>query len=202
MNIQELSKNIKNAFEVVDKTFDNIFKLYVSIDDELMKDGYTSITPKFLRSRSDVNPESINIKDLIKLYQNKNDKIQKKNDELKEGPIFSIETSILDDFVEQPTIIISKYIYDFIRPDHQWETSPKVSDWWGFYDPIREKEYLKDKVKNFEYIEIPRNVQERYWHLQKIYFKKIPLVEVKDVDDIKIKIIQPINELYTDIIYS
>lgn len=64
-----LGENIKSAFEVVLKTYENVDKLLRYCDLIAEDYGYEVVTDKFLRYKSDSNYEGWFINSFIKLYQ-------------------------------------------------------------------------------------------------------------------------------------
>ncbi|HBI02431.1 MAG TPA: hypothetical protein DDY49_00180, partial [Paenibacillaceae bacterium] len=73
MGSDNIGANIRNAVKVLQQTYENINRLFNTMDTVGSEEGYLSITPRFLRWKSDVEPSGWFIKDFIKLYQRDED---------------------------------------------------------------------------------------------------------------------------------
>jgi hypothetical protein len=55
MSSSDPGENIKNAFDVVVRTYEALNKLFPALDSAAREEGFVSITPNFLRWRSDTD---------------------------------------------------------------------------------------------------------------------------------------------------
>ena len=184
------NENIGNAFEVVVRTYENIFKLLAELDRVGDKEGYSSITPKFLRWKSDKDYGGWLILSFIKLYQRKEAPTSDKCADLKTDYIYGVDIKLED----KPEIILSRYHYNVV----DWDDIPSVSDHWVFYGPIRYKDEFKFSTMNIGGQELTKstpkdtNVSNSYRGLKEVIFKKIDLTEIKS-SNIKEEIFDELN---------
>jgi hypothetical protein len=173
-DIINLSDNIKNAFDVVRKTYTNIEKLIKHCDYISNDCGYVSVTPKFLRWKSDTSCDGWLITDFIKLYQSQDD-ITLSN-AWKNGPIYVIKINLMG----APTVYLSKFEYEDIS---SWNKGVSPADHWGYYRPI-DTEYAgfnKTPIdgKDGYYITIPtEDTKTKYWNLKKCVYTNIDLIQI------------------------
>ena len=86
MSSTETSINIRNAFDVVRKTYTNVNKLFAAIDLEAKNNNFVNIISgqrPFVRFKSDIDTEGWLINDLIKLYQRMDAPLHPVIDEMK-----------------------------------------------------------------------------------------------------------------------
>lgn len=177
------NNNIRNAFHVVYKTYENIQKLMdycKTIAPE--KSNYISVVDKFLRYKSDNDFSGWVIKDFILLFQNKND-IELDN-EWRDGPVYVMEIELydedysLEEMEHLPCIRLSKFEYHDIQ---NWSTGCSPSNHWRFYYPLRNSDIM-DIKEDGEFLHIKANDQEAsnryYWGVHTITSKRIPLTQV------------------------
>ena len=189
-----LNDNIKNAFTVVRNTHKNIEKLMKYCDNISEKNGYASVTEKFLRYKSDKYVEGWLLDGFVKLYQNLSD-----NDfenEWKNGPVFVFEIN-LD---KEPIINISMFLYNDIE---NWETGISPRQHWAFYCPVNldmegiEKSLI-DEAKQIYLIDADENVSNNYWSLNRIYTLSYKLTDLNSETTNKLvfKNFDLLNELF------
>lgn len=154
------------------------------------EEGYISLTPRFMRYKSDVDPEGWLTTNMIKLFQFEKDPNLTNLPELKSGPIFGGEVNF--ESKEYPVISLIRYTFDF----SYWERTPSVSDHWVFYDPFRYEDFFDITEDNGVWTSIPyENAKKRYWGIEKAVAIEIPLVEVTSPEDIRTKIFQKFENL-------
>lgn len=179
-----LGKNIFNAFNVVEKTHENIKKfLEYCITLSRTNDEYELITPKFLRWKSDNYHTAWNLTNVILLFQNKKD-LKLKNGYYK-GAIYVLEVNLYEPGIyEEPKVNIAKYDYNNIE---EW-SSVKISpaDHWRIAHP------LYNRYQKIEYIENENSyegevikseipfVDNNWWGLRKI---KGLTLNLKDINN-------------------
>ena len=101
------NENIRNAFKVVYKTYENIDKLIKYCKTICEDNGYVVCSNKFLRWKSDNNFYGWAINNFILLFQDKED-IEIENG-FRKGPIYSLEIDFNQESL--PTVYLSKYEY-------------------------------------------------------------------------------------------
>lgn len=178
------NENIRNAFKVVYKTYENIDKLIKYCKTICEDNGYVVCSNKFLRWKSDNNFYGWAINNFILLFQDKED-IEIENG-FRKGPIYSLEIDFNQESL--PTVYLSKY--EYIRIE-EWSSQPiSPSDNWRFYWPTRKREYFKmHKMDDYEVYtpeinsEVVRN--KSYWGLDRIvrYSEDLTEINANNVDE-------------------
>jgi hypothetical protein len=170
-----LGENIKNAFDVVRKTYENVDKLMKFCDSIANDCGYEAVTDKFLRYKSDSYYGGWFIDSFIKLYQSKKDKVLE--NDWKNGPIFAMELN----FEDIPTVYLSKFEYDNIS---HWSKGVSPTEHWGFSEPIDcqgsgFKEKNLDKKGGY-YVSEPEteNVKSKYWGIKRVVYTTFDLLQL------------------------
>lgn len=171
------SENIKNAFQVIRKTYENIEKLMTAMDGAANECGYESKVQRFLRYKSDANVNGWFIDSFIKVYQCKNAPYCKSDNGFKDDDIYAVEISLED----EPKIYFSKFTYEDIN---SWNGGFGVSDHWALYWPTADENDFEIKELDVEegeyYKSIPVNakVKKTYWELEKAIYTSLPLLDV------------------------
>jgi hypothetical protein len=170
-----LGENIKNAFDVVRKTYENVDKLMKFCDSIANDCGYEAVTDKFLRYKSDSYYGGWFIDSFIKLYQSEKDKVLE--NDWKNGPVFVMELN----FEDIPTVYLSKFEYDNIS---DWSKGVSPTEHWGFSEPIDcqgsgFKEKNLDKKDGY-YVSEPEteNVQSKYWGIKRVVYTTFDLLQL------------------------
>lgn len=143
------AENIRNAFKVVNKTYENINKMMnycKTIADE--GNEYVVSVPKFLRWKSDNEFDGWLINDFILLFQSKGD--EELENGWRNGPIYVLDIDF--DYEDTPKVYISKFEYKNIE---NWSNGCSPTNHWRFYWPIR-------KVDEFDFQEIDSNAKDNY----------------------------------------
>ncbi|MBA4688119.1 MAG: hypothetical protein H2184_13255 [Candidatus Galacturonibacter soehngenii] len=168
------SDNIFNAFEVVNKTHENVNKLMnycKNIVNE--KGGYVLASPKFLRWKSDGNYAGWNTNSFILLFQDSND--QKLDNEWRDGPVYVLEIDLYNpEAYEKPMVVIAKFQYENIA---SWTEGCSPANHYIFYDPLYSFDYNYIK-EDFLVAEMEENFKQRYWGLNRVVCIEIPLIEI------------------------
>lgn len=168
-----LGNNIFNAFEVVNKTHENVSKLmdYCKITAS-EKGEYVLAVPKFLRWKSDGSYLAWNLTSTILLFQYKKDK--ELESEWRDGPVYGIEINLYNkDVLDQPMVTLARYDYDDIK---SWSPGCSPANHYIFYDPLY---YLDYQEKEDIYItEVNEEFGKKYWGLRRVKCIMVPLVEI------------------------
>ena len=185
-----LGENIRNAFEVVLKTYKNVDKLMKYCDLISNDKGYESVTNKFLRYKSDSNYEGWLINSFTKLYQYKED-ITLEN-EWRNGPVFVMEIN----FEDVPTVYLSKFEYKDIS---NWGKGTSPGHYYGFTEPIdcADNGFDEEPIEgmNGYFISKPRvDILDKYWGVERVFYTKIDLLEI-DSDNLSEKIFGKFDKL-------
>lgn len=192
---QDLGENIFNAVQVIHKTYENLEKLFSELDLMAPKFNLQTITPKFLRWKSDNHYSGWMISSFIKLYQSVDSDPIEDGSGLRNGPIYVVDITLRDEYSSIPIITIAKNLYEEGELK-EWGRPPAVNEHWGFYYPTRYKEDFKIEQVGDSYRSTPLSKKkEGYWNIKSSIFKHIPLVQVNSAEAIKEKIFKGMMEL-------
>lgn len=170
-----LAENIKNAFDVVRKTYENVDKLMKFCDSIANDCGYEAVTDKFLRYKSDSYYGGWLIDSFIKLYQSKKDKVLE--NDWKDGPVFAMELN----FEDIPTVYLSKFEYDNIS---DWSKGVSPTEYWGFSEPIDcqgsgfNERNLKGKDRYYVSKPATENIKNKYWGIERVVYTTLDLLQL------------------------
>lgn len=176
--------NVRSAFHVVYKTYENIHKLMdYTKTIASAESNYINVVDKFLRYKSDNEFSGWLIRDFILIFQKQ--KHQQLENEWRDGPLYVMEIELYDretemDSTHLPCIHLSKFIYK--NGDIQdWDKGCSPTNHWVFFDPLHNKQTMRIKIENNCSILTPINQDysvRNYWGVEKIVSKQIPLMDV------------------------
>lgn len=192
MNSNNIGSNIGNAVKVLQQTYENINRLLNEMDTVGSKEGFISITPKFLRWKSDAEPSGWFIRNFIKLYQRKEDPDLDNESGYKDGPIYGVEVNLEED---EPQIYLGKFIFE-MDPD-VWRRLPAVSEHWRYYNPTVREDYMKiTQVDNLT-IAVPLNEKssKSYNGIQEVRYTGFNLVSLDSREKVKTMIFDELMKL-------
>ena len=186
------SDNIKNAFNVVSKTYENIYKMMEYCKKIADDNNYTLCSNKFLRYKSDSEYRGWTINNFILLFQNKDDK--ENEDGWRSGPIYALEIDFSED--TKPTVYLSKYQHTNMAT---WKGIISPADHWRYYWPTRKEEYFNMEKQDEYEIYLPQpgseSIREKhYWKLYRVVRYSEDLLEINE-SNIKDKIFKRFDEL-------
>lgn len=169
-----LDDNIFNAFEVVNKTHENVEKLMNYCKNIITeKDGYVLVSPKFLRWKSDGDYWAWNTSSFILLFQDSND--CELENEWRDGPVYVLEIDLYNPSVyDKPMAVIAKFEYDDIA---SWSKGCSPANHYIFYDPLYDFDY-EDLEGDFVVTEVDESYKQRYWGLKRVVCFQVPLTEI------------------------
>ncbi len=173
-DIMNLSKNIFNAFEVVNKTHENVDKLIecckVAVEE---KKEYTLACPKFLRWKSDVSYWAWNLRSLILLFQRAEDQILENG--WRNGPVYVMEINLYNpDVFDEPMVTLARFEYSNIA---SWTPNCSPADHYIFYDPLYDLEYQEIGEESYE-VTVDESYGKRYWGLKSVKCSLVPLIQI------------------------
>jgi hypothetical protein len=187
----ETTQNIKNAFAVVRKTYENLHKLFSELDAVSTEQGFVPISPGyFLRwRRSDQDWEyGWLIVTFIKLFQSKDDGQHLKIENLRQGPIYGVGAW----FDEEPLLYLSRFDYDL----SSWTGLPTPGDYKGFSEPIWNKRSFDIKEQGSVLVSVPKGPRvKESWGLERVVFRRTDLVSVNSSEAIKRLVFSPLKDL-------
>lgn len=186
------SENIRNAFKVVYKTYENVDKMMKYCKLICEDNNYVLCSNKFLRWKSDNYFSGWAINNFILIFQNKSD-IEYENG-LRNGPLYVLEIDFNYDY--SPTVYISKYEYKNLDT---WSGQFSPSDNWRYYWPVRNPDcFDKNQVNEYEVYTPTKNseaIREKsYLGLEKVIRHSECLVDINS-DNISDKIFKRFDSL-------
>lgn len=192
MSSNNIGANIGNAVKVLAQTYENFNRLFNEMDIVGSKDGFVSITPRFLRWKSDIEPSGWFIQDFIKLYQREEDPDLDNGSGLKNGPIYAVNVNLEDD---EPQIYLEKFIFD-MDPD-VWRKFPSVSDHWLYYYSTINEDLMKLSEDGDFHILVPLNekASKTYNGIKEVRYTSFNLVSLDSRDKVKSLIFDGLKKL-------
>ncbi|WP_431028742.1 hypothetical protein [Lysinibacillus sp. LZ02] len=185
-----VSLNISQAVSVLKETYRNLEELFNEMDRVAGEENFISLTPKFLRWRSDTNYNGWLVASFIKVYQY-NEGMEMQIDGLQEGAVFAVEVN-LEEWESGAVICLMKYDFDL----SQWTRLPGVSDHWIFWNPFYfEKHFDQDCINDIWYTKTYEDMQSRYWGLRSGMAVEIPLHTVTSTEDVRTKIFDALRRM-------
>ncbi|OQC00354.1 MAG: hypothetical protein BWX78_01226 [Firmicutes bacterium ADurb.Bin099] len=173
------SENLKNALEVMYKTYDNVKKLMdycISFAGE--KTEYDCFSDKSLRWKTGVSPESWLTNSFILLFQNRNSKDCDSDNGWKNDSIYAMEICLGEKGKTNPPLIyLSRFEYHDINA---WSKGCSTSDFWGFFNPIRRNDDMDFSEEGDFRVGVPKNQKssDTYWGLKKVVTKTVDLFDI------------------------
>lgn len=206
--LENKGENISNAVLVLEKTYKNIYRLMEKMDEFADEMGYILITKDdFLRYRSDRKPAFFYIRDFVKLYQENRNESSKLNPEIDNSfvnePILGVQIHLKGEMGKEtsqtyPVIRIAKYLYDYEGSELKNKEPADISQSFHKYfrRPFQKKRFNIEKKENY-WVSTPEkeSYSKKYGQIQKMIFKEIPLVDIKNEDDIREKIFGGLEKL-------
>lgn len=185
-----LGQNITTAVDVLLETYQNLEIFFAELDRVGEEEGFISLTPRFMRWKSDTDPSGWLTKNMIKIYQLEKDLNLSSLPDLKSGPIFGIEVDL--NYKDYPIISLNRYTFDF----NYWTRMPSVSEHWIFYGPFRyEDSFSIEEFNGIWTSKTYEKAKKRYWGMEEAVGIEIPLVEVTSPQSVREKIFQELLNL-------
>lgn len=177
MNIND---NIRNAFEVVRKTYESLDKLMGYLDGEAGKHGFEPSIERFLRYSSDSNHEGWLYNNMVKLYQSTDDGELLSNGWY-DGPIYVVEFS----FAGSPKMKVAKFKFD----NKAWGKGIGSGSVNYFSYPLigllpgkQNNEFTYhgsgEPSKDYQAAETKKGFYEAYWNLEYLIYREFDLPEI------------------------
>jgi hypothetical protein len=176
-------ENITSAVTVLKETYRSLNTLFHEMDRIAEEEGFISLTPKFLRWKSDSDSDGWLMNNFIKLYQVEGNSIVPHLPELQDGDLFGVEVDLDGD--EYPQIALTRYTFDYTF----WTRMPATSDHWIFYQPFREDNSFEIDESNGIWKSKPyaRSIK-KYWGIQRAISRSIPLLIVNSSESVRSEI--------------
>lgn len=174
-----LGENIHNAFEVVNKTHENVNNLIEFC--KLMvneKKEFDLMSPKFLRYKSDSDYWGWNTTQMFLLFQDMQDEMLENG--WRDGPIYVLEILLYDTYecfeTIEPRLELAKFEYEDIE---SFLPGVSIGDYYAFKHPLYDLDYeeLEDGIL---VADMPEEFTQRYWGVKRVVCKVELLVDVNN----------------------
>ncbi len=172
-----LGENIFNAFDVVNKTHENVEKLIKFC--RIMateREEFDLMSPKFLRYKSDSDYWGWNITQLFLLFQDTQDGLLENG--WRDGPIYVLEILLYDPYgcfeTNEPRLEMAKFEYEDMK-NFPPVVSPANYDY--FTHPLYDLDYeeIEDEILAAE---MPEEITQKYWGVKRVVCKVSLLIDV------------------------
>ncbi|PET30575.1 hypothetical protein CN518_20350 [Bacillus anthracis] len=130
-----LGQNITLATNILQKTYENLNLLFIEMDRVGEEEGFMSLTPKFLRWKSESNTNGWLTSNFIKLYQLQENSSVPHLSDLRTGDIYCVEVSLNNGSEDYPEITLARFTYDY----DFWTSTPYEKSrkkYWGIQQGI------------------------------------------------------------------
>lgn len=176
-------QNVTHAISVIKETYKNLNLLFSDLDSIGEEKGFLSLTPRFMRWKSDSHYDGWLTSNFIKLYQLDSDPVLENFEDLRNGDIYGIEIELAD--CDYPTISLLRYKFNL----KEWTKLPGMSDHWLIWDPFRiENLFTIQENEGVWTSETTEKAKKKYWGLEKATAVDIPLFSITSTEDIEEKI--------------
>lgn len=176
---------ISKAVKVLQESYKNIHILLADLDRIGAKEGFISLTPKFLRYRSEGDPESWATHNFIKLYRKADSGEPEKSQSV--GFVYGVEIDLIGEN-DEATLSLHKFEFDF----SYWDRLPSTTDHWVFWWPFRESNHFEIQIPNqTEDLWVTKTKDgfiKKYWGLQGAVASEMPLTNLSSSEDISEKV--------------
>lgn len=178
-------ENITSSVTVLKETYRNINTLFHEMDRIAEEEGFTTITPKFLRWKSDSDSDGWLTNNFIKLYQVSGNSVIPHIQELQDADLFGVEIDLDGD--EYPQIALTRYTFDYTF----WTKMPAISDHWIFYNPFRDDTNFEiDECDGIWKSKPYAKSIKKYWGIQRAVSRSIPLINVDSSEAVRKQIFE------------
>lgn len=189
--IQSNGESVVQATNIIIETYENLSILFSELDRVGEQEGYVTITPRFMRYKSDTDYTGWLTTNFIKLYV-KGTNPPASIEDIRELPWYGVMVDLKGDDEEKiPLLSIVHYKYD----QTYWERLPAVSDHWAFWAPFYEDGFeitYEDREWNSTSSD---RAKKKYYGFEKAKAIDIPLFEVKSPEDIRSKLFGGFDQL-------
>jgi hypothetical protein len=189
--IQSNGKSVFQATKIINETYENLSILFSELDRVGEQEGYVTITPRFMRYKSDTDFNGWMTINFIKLYV-KSDIPPTSIEDIRELPWFGVMVDLEGNEEEGiPMLSILRYQYD----QTFWDRLPTVSDHWAFWAPFVEDGFDVIREGNEWTSTSSERAKKKHYGFEKAKAIDIPLFEVNSPEDIRVKVFKGLDQL-------
>ncbi len=170
-------ENIFNAFEVVNKTHENVQKFIEFCKKTAAeRKEFDLMSPKFLRYKSDSSYWGWNTTQMFLLFQDMQDELLENG--WRDGPIYVLEILLYDPDgcfeTKEPRLKMAKFEYEDIV---NFESGISTTEYYAFTHPLYDVGYeeIEDGILAAE---MPEEITQKYWGVKRVVCKVSLLVDV------------------------
>lgn len=171
-------ENIRNALQVLTKTYQSTQKLLSHCRTLAEERGYLSASDRFLRWRSDQDPAGWLLNSVIQLFQWSGDPECPSGNGFQDGPTYGVEVFLgsheADDL---PQLFLARYDFEGVN---DWTARWSPADHWLLYHPLHKAPDWPVTASGRYQMSLPDTprTSERYSNLTRVLFRSVPLVDV------------------------
>lgn len=189
--VQTKGENIVQATNLLKETYKNLNILFQELDRVGKEQGYVTINPRFMRYKSDTDPDGWMTTNFIKLYV-KGETVPSGIEEIRDLPWYGVMVDLNDDEdLKIPLLTIVRYQFD----QSYWTRIPAVSDYWTFWSPFFDAPFNTTYEDGKWTILSEGNLKKKHSGFEKLEALDIPLFDVKSPEDVRSKVFEGFNML-------
>lgn len=174
-------ENIKNAVQVLYKTYESVDKMMEQCRAIAEESGYDLKSDKFLRWKSDSYSAGWLLNSFILVFQDRSSPECESGNHWREAPVYTMEICLglpsEPDYL--PELVLSKFEYNAIG---EWGEGCSPAEHWGFHQPVhKEKASLFTARQEEDFVVHTPNsekIADTYWGLKRVVSTAFPLIDI------------------------
>lgn len=189
--IETKGESIVQATKILRETYKNLNILFQELDRIGEEEGYVTITPRYMRYKSDTDTTGWLTTNFIKLYV-KSEKVPESIDDIRDLAWYGVMVDLTDDAHQEiPVVSVIRYQFD----QSYWKRLPVVTDHWTFWSPFNEGEYEIGGDDKGWTIDSNGKGKKKHSGFEKLVATDVPLFELKNPEDVRMKIFREFEKL-------
>jgi hypothetical protein len=189
--VQTKGESIIKATNLLKETYTNLNILFQELDRVGEEEGYVTITPRFMRYKSDTDVTGWLTTNFIKLYV-KAPVVPDSIEDIRDLAWYGVMVDLTDDDEEEfPILSIIRYQFD----QSHWNRLPAVSDHWTFWSPFYDGEFEITHEGNKWAVMANGKGKKKHSGFEKLKAVDILLFDVKSPEDVRVKIFGEFEKL-------
>lgn len=189
--IETKGESIIQATKLLRETYKNLNILFQELDRVGEEEGYATITPRYMRYKSDTDTTGWLTTNFIKLYV-KSEKVPESIEDIRDSAWYGVMIDLTDDdHQEIPVVSVIRYEFD----QSYWKRLPVVSDHWTFWSPFNEGEYAIGGDDRRWTIDSNGKGKKKHSGFEKLIATDVPLFDLKNPEDVRLKIFYEFEKL-------
>lgn len=190
-------ENIKNAIQVLYKTYESVEKMMEQCRTISEDAGYVLMSDKFLRWRSDSNSGGWLVNSVILLFQHQSASECDSGNHWRNGPVYVVEIclGVKSEPERLPELLVSKFEYKNIE---EWYEGCSPANHWVFHQPLHKEKagsFTMQEVGAFTvYTPNSEKVSDSYWGMERAVSVAFPLIDITS-DNLRDKVFGTFDRL-------